>query len=82
MERKNSNMRLEINNLIDDAVNNAVARRNLGEDSEDTLLNLSDEETAKVEGGIASVSLVKIPIICGLIALPRVLPQINQTSVY
>ncbi|MDF5708073.1 MAG: hypothetical protein PUP90_10435 [Nostoc sp. S4] len=82
MERKNSNIRLEINNLIDDAVSNAVARRNLGEDSEDALLNLSDEETANVEGGIASVSLVRIPIICGLIALPPLLPQINQTSVY
>ncbi|MFN6537175.1 MAG: hypothetical protein RM021_012500 [Nostoc sp. EkiNYC01] len=81
MESKNSNIRLEINNLIDDAVNNAVARRNLGEDSEDALLSLSDEETANVAGGLASVSLLRVPIICGLIALPQ-LPQIDKTSFY
>jgi hypothetical protein len=66
VNKKNSNTQLEINNLIDDAVNNAVARRNSAEDSEDTLLNLSNEEMANVAGGLA----LKYPIIVGLIALP------------
>ncbi|MCC5666363.1 hypothetical protein LC653_21190 [Nostoc sp. CHAB 5784] len=36
-KKKNSNLQLEINNLIDNAVNNAVARRNPVEDLEDAL---------------------------------------------
>ncbi|MEA5603407.1 hypothetical protein [Nostoc sp. UHCC 0252] len=64
--RNNSKIQLEINNLIDDAVNNAVARRNPVEDSEDALQSLSNEEIANVAGGIG----LKYPIIVGLIALP------------
>ncbi|WP_414512425.1 hypothetical protein [Nostoc sp. PCC 9305] len=82
-KNKNSNIQFEINNLIDNAVNNAVARRNLNQDSEDALLTLPDEEMANVTGGfaiVASTSLVKTlptiaggiilrePITCGLIA--------------
>ena len=72
-KKKNSNIQLEINNLIDDAVNNAVARRNPDQDSEDALLTLSDEEMANVAGGIANIAVagffpVREPIICGLIA--------------
>ena len=52
MERK-YNRKLEINDLIDDAVKNAVERRNQGLDSEDALLALSDTEATNVAGGIA-----------------------------
>ncbi|MBN3942777.1 MAG: hypothetical protein V7L21_04550 [Nostoc sp.] len=67
MERnkKNSDIKLDISNLIDNAVNNAVARRNLAEDSEDALLTLSDEEMANVAGGLATASLLKGPTIAG-----------------
>ena len=59
-----NNHRLEINDLIDSAVNNAVARRN------EALASVSDEEAKNVSGGIASRVLrpIKpIPIICGII---------------
>ena len=42
-----NNHRLEINDLIDSAVNNAVARRN------EALASVSDEEAKNVSGGIA-----------------------------
>jgi hypothetical protein len=41
-----NNHRLEINDLIDSAVNNAVARRN------ESLASVSDEEAKNVSGGI------------------------------
>lgn len=40
-----------INDLIDDAVNNAVARRHQVIDSQDALSALSDEEAGRVAGG-------------------------------
>ncbi|MFM6225486.1 MAG: hypothetical protein ACKPDM_34880, partial [Dolichospermum sp.] len=40
-----NNHRLEINDLIDSAVNNAVARRN------EALASVSDEEAKNVSGG-------------------------------
>lgn len=43
-----NNHRLEINDLIDSAVNNAVARRN------EALASVSDEEAKNVSGGIAT----------------------------
>jgi hypothetical protein len=46
-----ANSGFEINDLIDDAVNNAVARRN------EVLPSLSDEETQKVAGGAQTVVL-------------------------
>ncbi|MEH2245630.1 hypothetical protein [Nostoc sp.] len=76
--KKNSNIQLDISNLIDNAVNNALTRRNPNHDSEDALLTLSDEEMANVAGGFATVTKldptiaggipVREPIICGLIA--------------
>ncbi|MDB9467788.1 hypothetical protein [Dolichospermum circinale] len=59
-----NNHRLEINDLIDSAVNNAVARRN------EALASVSDEEAKNVSGGIAittSVPRFIKPIICGII---------------
>ena len=74
MERKERkyNGQIEINDLIDDAVKNAVARRNQGLDLENAL---SDEEAKSVAGGISSSvvpTLVgKFPIITlGIIANP------------
>ncbi|MBG1263355.1 hypothetical protein [Nostoc commune] len=77
-KKKNSNIQFEINNLIDNAVNNAVARRNPNQDSEDALLTLSDEEMANIAGGLATFAMkvptiagamiVREPITCGLIA--------------
>ncbi|MEH1938141.1 MAG: hypothetical protein V7L14_31445 [Nostoc sp.] len=66
MERK-YNGQLEINDLIDDAVKNAVERRNQGLDSEDAL---SDEEMKSVAGGIISKSLLISPVLIGIIAYP------------
>ncbi|MBD2357974.1 hypothetical protein H6G41_25755 [Tolypothrix sp. FACHB-123] len=64
---------LEINSLIDDAVNNAIARRNQGLDSEDALLDVSAEETKNVAGGLVTKTIglvIKPPIIVGIIIAP------------
>ncbi|MEH2319608.1 hypothetical protein [Nostoc sp.] len=68
MERK-YNGQLEINDLIDDAVKNAVERRNQGLDSEDAL---SDEEMKSVAGGIIISNIFKLPILTttGIVAYP------------
>ncbi|MBG1261941.1 hypothetical protein [Nostoc commune] len=68
VHKKNVNNQLEINNLIDDAVNNAVARRNSVEDSEDALQSLSNEGMANVAGGFVSIEsslVLKNLITCG-----------------
>ncbi len=44
-----NNHRLEINDLIDSAVNNAVARRH------EALASVSDEEAKNVSGGIVPI---------------------------
>ena len=72
-----NNHRLEINDLIDSAVNNAVARRN------EALASVSDEEAKNVSGGIALTTsgarlikpirwgiIIRKPITIGLIASP------------
>ncbi|MFM6247897.1 MAG: hypothetical protein ACKPEQ_01900 [Dolichospermum sp.] len=65
-----NNHRLEIHDLIDSAVNNAVARRN------EALASVSDEEAKNVSGGIALTTsgarLIK-PIICGIIILEPII---------
>ncbi|OUL25697.1 hypothetical protein [Nostoc sp. 106C] len=73
--KKSYNGHLEINSLIDDAVNNAIARRNQGLVSEDALAAVSDEEAKNVAGGLASTTttiglIAKPPIIVGIIAIP------------
>ncbi|MBD2198631.1 MULTISPECIES: hypothetical protein [Calothrix] len=76
MEKRKSNYdsHLEINSLIDDAVNNAIARRNQELDSEDALLDVSDTEARNIAGGLASVKttglIFKPPIIVGIIIAP------------
>ena len=55
---------VEINDLIGNAVNNAVARRNQAIDSEDSLSALCDEEAASVAGGGAGGQTIR-PTIAG-----------------
>lgn len=52
------NDRLEINDLIGDAVKKAVARRNQILDAEEPLLELSEENTKGVTGGIELPQIV------------------------
>ncbi|XHR81074.1 MAG: hypothetical protein ACFKPT_22940 [Gloeotrichia echinulata GP01] len=66
------NSQIEINDLIDDAVKNAVARRHEVLDSEEALLSMSDAEAKSVTGG-ASLSVDKFcPIILGKIIKPPI----------
>ena len=71
---------VEINDLIDDAVNNAIKRRG-AKDSQDDFLTLSDEEATGVAGGLqATVHGVIInpnpnpPLINGIIIKPKPTP--------
>ncbi|MEH2324604.1 MAG: hypothetical protein V7K32_13720 [Nostoc sp.] len=66
-ERKYNNQ-IEINDLIDDAVKNAVTRRNEVFDSEEALLAMSDEEAKSVAGGVSKLN----PIILGKFAIPPI----------
>lgn len=64
-----ANNRLEINDLIDDAVNNALARRN------EALASVSDDEAKNIAGGALSKAIItgKIaipPITIGIITVP------------
>ncbi len=72
-ERK-YNSQIEIDDLIDDAVKNAVTRRNKVLDSEEALLSMSEEEAKTVAGGVLSVDIIsyKLPhIIIGIVANPN-----------
>jgi hypothetical protein len=64
-----NNHRLEINDLIDSAVNNAVARRN------EALASVSNEEAKNVSGGIAITTTGgrRKPIIWGKIIIGLIL---------
>lgn len=75
---------VEINDLIGDAVKNAVFRRHQVIDSENALSALSDEEARGIAGGqqIKDIEVVGLkpicpPIIVGIIATD---PPINQIS--
>lgn len=50
--QRNYKGQVEINDLIDDAVNNAVFRRKEIIDSEDALSTLSDREAGSIAGGV------------------------------
>ncbi|NMG22069.1 hypothetical protein [Brasilonema bromeliae] len=73
----NSNGRFEINDLIDDAVKNAVARRSQVIDSEDALLVLAETEAQSIIGGAAAaISESKVsPLITGKIAVSEPTPK-------
>ncbi|MBH8553537.1 hypothetical protein I8751_14385 [Nostocaceae cyanobacterium CENA357] len=62
---------LEINDLIDESINNALARRNQIIDANESLSDLSSEEAGNIVGGASTPVALKIicpPIIVGLIA--------------
>ncbi len=72
VSQKKYKSQVEINDLIDDAVKNAVSRRSEVMDSEDVLSALSDEEAGSIAGGITIEQPTQIgiiaydpPIICG-----------------
>ena len=72
----NKKNQFEINDLIDEAVNNAVARRG---EALNSVENLSDEEAKNVTGGAALKSVKPIilgriwpPITIGIIAVDPV----------
>ena len=56
-QNKHYNKQMEINDLIADAVTNAIARRGLAA-TEDGLFGLSDEEAASIAGGFTSETTV------------------------
>ena len=60
---------VEINDIIGDAVNNAVARRNQAINSENALLDLPNEEATNIIGGLLQ------PIIVGY--FPPIKPPID-----
>lgn len=76
-ERK-YNSQIEISDLIDDAVKNAVARRNEVLDSEETLLSMSDEEAKSVAGGESKL----VPIILGKIFIPTTIGLVATEPLY
>lgn len=70
---------IEINDLIDDAVKNAAARRNEALNSKEGLLSISDEEAKSVAGGTWCVPvihgvIIKPPLTIGVVVLP---PNLN-----
>ncbi|MDF5725091.1 MAG: hypothetical protein PUP91_32500 [Rhizonema sp. PD37] len=74
--------RLEINDLIDDAVNNAVARRSLSTNSDDALSALSYDEAARIAGGLTTSTVEPIKAVCPSITLGLLspIPPNQQTS--
>jgi hypothetical protein len=62
---------LEIGDLIDAAVNDAVARRNQAIESEEALLDVSNEEAHNVAGGALAQ-----PVIAGMICKPIIFGRI------
>ncbi|MEJ6484840.1 hypothetical protein N0Y54_26575 [Nostoc punctiforme UO1] len=81
---KKFNQQMEINDLIADAVTNAVTRREIL--TEEALLGLSDEEAAGIIGGLTSeITVTELKEICpptvvGLIALPDDQPVVESTT--
>ncbi|MGH2414918.1 MAG: hypothetical protein ACRDEA_14750 [Microcystaceae cyanobacterium] len=70
--KTNYNGKFEINDLIDDAVKNAVARRSQVIDSEDALSVLPEKEAQSVVGGLTTTSKsTSSPVITGKIATPK-----------
>lgn len=63
VNKRKSNSKVEINDLIDDAVNSAMVRRKQALDSEEALLDLSNEESKSVAGGITRLELIITGII-------------------
>jgi flagellar biosynthesis regulator FlaF len=81
--KRKHNSQVEINDLIDDAVNNALARRKEALGSEDALLAVSDEEAKNIAGGIAATDYtttgIRTPIITGKIATTGIIATVPET---
>ncbi|MFW9262721.1 hypothetical protein A4S05_16960 [Nostoc sp. KVJ20] len=77
-KEKKYNSQIEISDLIDDAVKNAVARRNEVLDSEETLLSMSDEEARSVAGGVSKL----VPVILGKFPIPTTIGLIATEPLY
>jgi hypothetical protein len=60
-ENKKFNHQMEINDLIDDAITNAVTRRSLVE-TKDALFAVSDEEAAIIAGGTGVQEAARIAV--------------------
>lgn len=58
--QRNYRSQVEINDLVDEAVKNSVARRNQAMDSADALSNLSDEQAGTVTGGGKAQDLIAL----------------------
>lgn len=69
-KRNHNKQQVEIADLIDKGVANAVERRQSTPYSETFLLELSDEHTAKITGGIGNK--LDIPVhTCGMVSCER-----------
>ncbi len=72
------NIQIEINDLIDDAVKNAMTRRNEVFNSEEALLSMSDEEAKSVSGGESKL----VPIILGKVFIPITIGLVAADPLY
>jgi hypothetical protein len=77
-KERNYNSQIEISDLIDDAVKNAVTRRNEVLNSEEALLSMSDEEAKSVSGGESKL----VPIILGKIFIPITIGLVATDPLY
>lgn len=78
---KNQQNSIELNDLIDDAVNNAIARRYQAMNPEGDLSDISEQEMKDIVGGITLKPILAgrfLPILTcptiGIIAQPDTLP--------
>lgn len=80
--KKIHNSPIEINDLIDDAVKNAMVRRHAGLDATEGLLSVSEEEAEGVTGGLSLPGgspiingiVLQRPFIYGIIINPTNIP--------
>jgi hypothetical protein len=66
MSKKN-NGQIEISELFDDAINNAIARRHQALETEEALTDLSQNEVEAIRGGIK----VPVEITAGYFPVPK-----------
>jgi DNA-binding transcriptional regulator YiaG len=64
---KKHNDRIELSELISDAVNNAVARRHQALETEEALTDLSQNEVEAIRGGLKA----SVEIIAGYFPVPK-----------
>ncbi|MEH2071078.1 MAG: hypothetical protein V7K47_23465 [Nostoc sp.] len=64
-DNRKSNNQIKIHDLIDEAVNNALARRNHIMDVNEGFSDLSNEEAGNIVGGLSTPTLAGKPTIAG-----------------